>query len=83
MVDENQAQQSAAEICLRTLGYLPAVNQDDLLIQPYHGGLPGKVNGINNEKPYILTSTLSSDVLQAFIYSRGMMQPPKYYVKGT
>ena len=82
MIDENQAQQSAAEICLRTLGYLPPVkSEDNLIIQPYHGGLPTKVNGVTNKTPYILTSTLSSDVLQAFVFSQSMLQKPKYYVK--
>ena len=81
MSDENQAEQSAAEICLRTLGFLPSVNsEDDLLIQPYRGGLPAIVYGVNNKKAYIFTSTLSSDVLQAFIYSQSMLQTPKYYI---
>jgi len=45
MMTRRQAEQSAAEVCLRTLGDFPAVEKDKYVIQVYRGGqvhVPGK-----------------------------------------
>ena len=81
MVSEAQAELSAAEVCLRSLGYLESLSNENLTIQPYRGGSHGKFNKFASGKPYIHTSQLASDVLKTFVYSQKFLDSPVYYVK--
>ena len=44
-MDENQAEESAAEACLRDQGYLPSKPRLEYTIQPYDGGVPYRFPG--------------------------------------
>lgn len=82
MVDENQAEQSAAEDALRQLGHLPRLQRNEYLIQPYSGGVSRLIPEIKNQQQYMFTSTLAWDVLEAFIFAR-MYYTAKFYTRNS
>ena len=66
MLTRKQVEQSASEICLRSLGYLPAaVLDDNYTIQPYKGGhsnaLSGK-KGTQNKAISALLQVVNSQI---------------------
>lgn len=65
MSNKRQAEISAAEVCLRSLGYLPSVSPEMHAVQPYRGG---KVIHFNL-KPKSAVA-LISDIQQVFCFSK-------------
>ena len=65
MVNKKQAETSAAEVCLRSLGYLQSISPESYVVQPYRGGRV--IYG--NLKPKSAPS-LMSDIQQVFCFSK-------------
>jgi len=79
MLSKKQAEQSAAEMCLRSLGDFPAVPQDQYTIQPYRGGrvnlmTKNQSRGSNTLKKYI-------PPLLQFVTNNIGLRFPMYYSK--
>ena len=82
MVDENQAEQSATEVCLRDQGFLPSKPALEHTIQPYDGGVPYRYEGSTLRQPNGFNSHLYSDLLEAFCYAFQLGSPTYYGKKG-
>ena len=72
MSNKKQAEISAAEVCLRSLGYLPSVSLDKYVIQPYRGGRIIH----SNLKPKSV-SALLNDLQQVFCLSKVIFRAKK------
>ena len=82
MVDENQAEESAAEVCLRDQGFLPSKPRLEYTIQPYDGGVPYKLSGCSLRQPNGFNSHLYSDLLDGFCTAFELGLPVYYGKKG-
>jgi len=76
MLSKKQSELSAAEVCLRSLGYLPNVTVEDYTIQPYRGGTNSII-----ELGFMLHHQRPDSYLKLIARSFNFKRPPNTKVK--